>query len=57
MNTDPYSFARLTPDEVERIRALEEQLSAESGSPVTLIAYRPANERADGSRTSASSST
>lgn len=53
MRTDPYSFAQLTEDEIHRLRALEEQLSAENGYPVTLIAYRPANETADGSRASA----
>lgn len=53
MKTDPYSFAQLTADEVDRVRRLEEELSAESGYPVTLIAYRPASETAEGSGTSA----
>lgn len=52
MTTAPYSFAELNPDEVERLRDLEEQLSSSSGSPVTLIAYAPPSEDAADKRAS-----
>ncbi|MBB6669860.1 hypothetical protein [Cohnella nanjingensis] len=42
MHTDPYRFASLPQDDVERIRQLEQRLRETNGHEVTLIAYENA---------------
>ncbi|MBN2980950.1 MULTISPECIES: hypothetical protein [Cohnella] len=49
MTQPSYKIARLDrqPQAVEQIRELERQLSAEAGSPVTLIAYTRSDDEGD----------
>ena len=41
MSLHNYQYARLSSEQIERIRQLEQQLHQETGRQVTLIAYTP----------------
>jgi hypothetical protein len=41
---DHYKFAQLTPEQLEKLRTLETELSRELDEPVILLAYDAAGE-------------